>query len=160
MAGKTPAPLETWGRGHPALTSDTPSLLTLPRQPALGQGSPGGLVTGVIDTGNAQAPAPLHEQEGRPGRPPAPAGPGRRLKMPKVDGCPGTGRSSGSAAANSTLALPFPIQGLPALALQAAHQVVIRLDEFFHPFVFQLLGNPVEVDAQLWQPLQDGGGLV
>jgi len=29
----------------------------------LGQGSPGGLVTGVIDTGNTQAPAHLHEHE-------------------------------------------------------------------------------------------------
>ena len=63
MAGKTPAPLETWGRGHPALTSDTPSLLTLQRQPELGRGSPGGPATGMIDTGNAQAPAHLREHE-------------------------------------------------------------------------------------------------
>lgn len=63
MARETPAPLATWGRGHPALTRDTPSLLTLQRQPELGQGSPGGLVTGVIDTGNTQAPAHLHEHE-------------------------------------------------------------------------------------------------
>ena len=53
-----------------------------------------------------------------------------------------------------------PGQGLPALALQGAHQAVVGLVEFLHPFVFQLLSGLVEVETQFRQALQDAGGLL